>query len=298
MTKILDEVREHSDELILFIDELHTIVGAGSGGEGSMDAGNLLKPALARGELHAVGATTIDEYRRYIEKDAALERRFQPVMVSEPSVDDTIEILRGLIDVYEEHHQVHYTDEALVAAAELSDRYITDRFMPDKAIDLVDQAGARVRLRTKTPDADTRSQEDELARLEREKDTAVAAEDYAKAGELKDEIAALEERVGASGSVSTPQVEVVDIAEVISRQTGIPVSELTAEERQRLLELEGVLHARVVGQEQAVTAVAEAVRRARAGLSDPNRPIGSFLFLGYRGRQDRTREGACCGRIR
>ncbi len=298
LTKILDEVREHSDELILFIDELHTIVGAGSGGEGSMDAGNLLKPALARGELHAVGATTIDEYRRYIEKDAALERRFQPVMVSEPSVDDTIEILRGLIDVYEEHHQVHYTDEALVAAAELSDRYITDRFMPDKAIDLVDQAGARVRLRTKTPDADTRSQEDELARLEREKDTAVAAEDYAKAGELKDEIAALEERVGASGSVSTPQVEVVDIAEVISRQTGIPVSELTAEERQRLLELEGVLHARVVGQEQAVTAVAEAVRRARAGLSDPNRPIGSFLFLGYRGRQDRTREGACCGRIR
>ncbi|TCN46781.1 ATP-dependent Clp protease ATP-binding subunit ClpC [Rhodococcus sp. SMB37] len=283
LTKILDEVREHSDELILFIDELHTIVGAGSGGEGSMDAGNLLKPALARGELHAVGATTIDEYRRYIEKDAALERRFQPVMVSEPSVDDTIEILRGLIDVYEEHHQVHYTDEALVAAAELSDRYITDRFMPDKAIDLVDQAGARVRLRTKTPDADTRSQEEELARLEREKDTAVAAEDYAKAGELKDEIAALEERVGSSGSASTPQVEVVDIAEVISRQTGIPVSELTAEERQRLLDLEDVLHARVVGQEQAVSAVAEAVRRARSGLSDPNRPIGSFLFLGPTG---------------
>ncbi|MBF0660219.1 ATP-dependent Clp protease ATP-binding subunit [Rhodococcus sp. (in: high G+C Gram-positive bacteria)] len=283
LTKILDEVRDHSDELVLFIDELHTIVGAGSGGEGSMDAGNLLKPALARGELHAVGATTIDEYRRYIEKDAALERRFQPVMVVEPSVDDTIEILRGLADVYEEHHQVHYTDEALIAAAELSDRYITDRFMPDKAIDLIDQAGARVRLRTKTPDADTRSHEEELARLEREKDSAVAAEDYAKAGELKKAITALEERTGVGETESTPQVEVLDIAEVISRQTGIPVSELTAEERQRLLDLEDVLHARVIGQEQAVTAVAEGVRRARAGLADPNRPIGSFLFLGPTG---------------
>ncbi len=283
LTKILDEVRDHSEELVLFIDELHTIVGAGSGGEGSMDAGNLLKPALARGELHAVGATTIDEYRRYIEKDAALERRFQPVMVVEPSVDDTIEILRGLADVYEEHHQVHYTDEALIAAAELSDRYITDRFMPDKAIDLIDQAGARVRLRTKTPDADTRSHEEELARLEREKDSAVAAEDYAKAGELKKAITALEERTGVGETESTPQVEVIDIAEVISRQTGIPVADLTAEERQRLLDLEDVLHSRVIGQEKAVTAVAEGVRRARAGLADPNRPIGSFLFLGPTG---------------
>ncbi|MGN0123218.1 MAG: ATP-dependent Clp protease ATP-binding subunit [Rhodococcus sp. (in: high G+C Gram-positive bacteria)] len=283
LTKILDEVRDHSEELILFIDELHTIVGAGSGGESSMDAGNLLKPALARGELHAVGATTIDEYRRYIEKDAALERRFQPVMVAEPSVDDTIEILRGLIDVYEEHHQVHYTDEALVAAAELSDRYITDRFMPDKAIDLVDQAGARVRLRTKTPDADTRSQEEELARLEREKDSAVASEDYAKAAELKKEIAEIQEHTGSAGPASTPQVEVVDIAEVISRRTGIPVSELTAEERRRLLDLEDVLHERVIGQEKAVSAVAEGVRRARAGLADPTRPIGSFLFLGPTG---------------
>ncbi|MBF6440179.1 ATP-dependent Clp protease ATP-binding subunit [Nocardia cyriacigeorgica] len=283
LTKILDEVRAHSDELVVFIDELHTIVGAGSGSEGSMDAGNLLKPALARGELHAIGATTIDEYRRHIEKDAALERRFQPVMVSEPSVADTIEILRGLADVYEEHHQVHYTDESLVAAAELSDRYLTDRFMPDKAIDMIDQAGARVRLRTRTPDPDVREREEEVARLRREKDAAVAAEDYEKAKELKSEIAVAEEQLADAGHTEEPQVTVTDIAEVISRQTGIPVSELTTEERQRLLGLEDVLHQRVIGQDEAIVAVAEAVRRARAGLKDPNRPIGSFLFLGPTG---------------
>ncbi|MBF6326400.1 ATP-dependent Clp protease ATP-binding subunit [Nocardia cyriacigeorgica] len=283
LTKILDEVRAHSDELVVFIDELHTIVGAGSGSEGSMDAGNLLKPALARGELHAIGATTIDEYRRHIEKDAALERRFQPVMVSEPSVADTIEILRGLADVYEEHHQVHYTDESLIAAAELSDRYLTDRFMPDKAIDMIDQAGARVRLRTRTPDPDVREREEEVARLRREKDAAVAAEDYEKAKELKSEIAVAEEQLGDAGHAEEPQVTVTDIAEVISRQTGIPVSELTTEERQRLLGLEDVLHKRVIGQDEAIVAVAEAVRRARAGLKDPNRPIGSFLFLGPTG---------------
>ncbi|MCC3315485.1 ATP-dependent Clp protease ATP-binding subunit [Nocardia africana] len=283
LTKILDEVREHSDELVLFIDELHTIVGAGTGGEGSMDAGNLLKPALARGELHAIGATTVDEYRRYIEKDAALERRFQPVLVPEPSVADTIEILRGLADVYEEHHQVHYDDEALVAAAELSDRYITDRFMPDKAIDLVDQAGARVRLRTRMPGPDLRAAQEELSRLEREKDAAVAGEDYARADELKGEISAAEERVGHITAEEAPTVTLDDIAEVVSKQTGIPVSELTVEERQRLLQLEDVLHKRVIGQEEAIVAVAEAVRRARAGMKDPNRPIGSFLFLGPTG---------------
>ncbi|NMD55156.1 MULTISPECIES: ATP-dependent Clp protease ATP-binding subunit [Tsukamurella] len=284
LTKVLDEVREHSDELVVFIDELHTIIGAGGGGEGSMDAGNMLKPALARGELHAIGATTIDEYRKYIEKDAALERRFQPVMVSEPSVDDTIEILRGLIDVYEEHHQVRYEDAALVAAAELSDRYITDRFMPDKAIDLVDQAGARVRLRTKTPDADTRSIEDELAALRREKDSAVEGEDYKAADELKEKIADAEGRLaGAGGSEAEPEVTVVDIAEVVSRRTGIPVADLTSEEREKLLRLEDDLHDRVIGQDEAVLAVAEAVRRARAGLKDPSRPIGSFLFLGPTG---------------
>ncbi len=284
LTKVLDEVREHSDELVVFIDELHTIIGAGGGGEGSMDAGNMLKPALARGELHAIGATTIDEYRKYIEKDAALERRFQPVMVSEPSVDDTIEILRGLIDVYEEHHQVRYEDAALVAAAELSDRYITDRFMPDKAIDLVDQAGARVRLRTKTPDADTRSIEDELGALRREKDSAVEGEDYKTADELKEKIADAEERLAAAGGgAAEPEVTVVDIAEVVSRRTGIPVADLTSEEREKLLRLEDDLHDRVIGQDEAVLAVSEAVRRARAGLKDPGRHIGSFLFLGPTG---------------
>ncbi|AUN39524.1 ATP-dependent Clp protease ATP-binding subunit [Tsukamurella tyrosinosolvens] len=284
LTKVLDEVREHSDELVVFIDELHTIIGAGGGGEGSMDAGNMLKPALARGELHAIGATTIDEYRKYIEKDAALERRFQPVMVSEPSVDDTIEILRGLIDVYEEHHQVRYEDAALVAAAELSDRYITDRFMPDKAIDLVDQAGARVRLRTKTPDADTRSIEDELGALRREKDSAVEGEDYKAADELKEKIADAEGRLAAAGGgEAEPEVTVVDIAEVVSRRTGIPVADLTSEEREKLLRLEDDLHDRVIGQDEAVLAVSEAVRRARAGLKDPGRPIGSFLFLGPTG---------------
>ncbi|WP_255587414.1 MULTISPECIES: ATP-dependent Clp protease ATP-binding subunit [Nocardia] len=284
LTKILDEVRAHKDELIVFIDELHTIVGAGGGGEGSMDAGNLLKPALARGELHVVGATTIDEYRKYIEKDAALERRFQPVMVSEPSVEDTIEILRGLADVYEEHHQVRYSDDSLIAAAQLSDRYITDRFMPDKAIDLIDQAGARVRLRSGTPDPEAKARDEEIARLYREKDAAVDNEDYEKANAIKADIAAKEEELEESGVRSgEPEVQVVDIAEVISRQTGIPVADLTAEEKQRLLQLEDVLHKRVIGQDEAIVAVAEAVRRARAGLKDPNRPIGSFLFLGPTG---------------
>ncbi|MGW3539500.1 ATP-dependent Clp protease ATP-binding subunit [Nocardia niigatensis] len=284
LTKVLDEVRAHSDELVVFIDELHTIVGAGSGGEGSMDASNMLKPALARGELHAIGATTIDEYRKHIEKDAALERRFQPVMVSEPSVTDTIEILRGLSDVYEEHHQVRYLDEALIAAAELSDRYITDRFMPDKAIDLVDQAGARVRLRTRTPDPKVRELEEKLAHLNREKDAAVAGEDYERANKIKAEISKLEKKTAYEvDRTEIPTVEITDIAEVVSRQTGIPVADLTTEERAKLLKLEHDLHQRVVGQDEAIVAVAEAVRRARAGLKDPNRPIGSFLFLGPTG---------------
>ena len=283
LKKVLDEVKENSDGIILFIDELHTLVGAGSGGEGAMDAGNLLKPALARGELHTIGATTIDEYRKYIEKDPALERRFQPVMVSEPSVDDTIAILRGLIDVYEAHHGVIYTDESLVAAAELSDRYITDRFMPDKAIDLVDQAGARARLKHKTPDADTKAIEDDLARQNREIESAVAGEDFENAAKLKEQREETLAKLKEAGGPSTPTVDVVDIAEVISRRTGIPVADLTAEERTRLLKLEGVLHNRVIGQSEAVTAVAEAVRRGRAGLADPNRPLGSFLFLGPTG---------------
>lgn len=283
LKKVLDEVEAHSDEIILFIDELHTVVGAGSGGEGSMDAGNLLKPALARGKLHTIGATTIDEYRRYIEKDAALERRFQPVMVSEPTVDDTIEILRGLIDVYEAHHDVTYTDESLVAAAELSDRYITDRFMPDKAIDLVDQAGARARLKARTPDPETREVEDDLNRLNREIESAVANEQYDHAAKLKQERSKVEEKFQEAGGGTTPTVDVVDIAEVVSRRTGIPVSDLTLEERTRLLRLEDMLHERVIGQSEAVVVVSEAVRRGRSGLADPNRPLGSFLFLGPTG---------------
>ena len=251
-----------------------------------MGASNMLKPALARGELHIVGATTIDEYRKNIEKDAALERRFQPILVPEPSVSDTIEILRGLRDRYEAHHQVRFTDEALAAAAELSDRYITDRFLPDKAIDLVDQAGARVRLRTKTPARDRREREQRLEQLRREKDEAVAVEDYQRASALRDEIASLTERPdgeSAEGERAVPEVTAADIAEVVSRATGIPVAQLTAEEKDRLLRLEEHLHRRVIGQDEAVLAVAEAVRRSRAGLGDPNRPIGSFLFLGPTG---------------
>jgi ATP-dependent Clp protease ATP-binding subunit ClpC len=289
LKKVIDEIRAHSDDLIIFIDELHTVVGAGAG-EGSMDAANMLKPALARGELHVIGATTIDEYRKDIEKDAALERRFQPILVPEPSVTDTIEILRGLRDRYEAHHQVRYTDEALVAAAELSDRYISDRFLPDKAIDLIDQAGARVRLRTKTPARDTREAEQRLERLQREKDEAVAMEDYARAAALRDQIAEQSQRTdseageaGGKTEKAIPEVGTADIAEVVSRATGIPVTQLTQEERERLLQLEEHLHQRVIGQDDAVAAVAEAVRRSRAGLADPDRPIGSFLFLGPTG---------------
>ncbi|MCD2188843.1 ATP-dependent Clp protease ATP-binding subunit [Actinomycetospora soli] len=290
MTKLVAEIREHSDSLIVFIDELHTLVGAGGSGEGGgMDAGNILKPALARGDLHIVGATTLDEYRQSIEKDAALERRFQPVMVPEPSVADTIAILHGLRDRYEAHHQVRFTDDALTAAAELSERYVTDRFLPDKAIDLVDQSGARKRLRSKAPHTDTQELERRLESLQRDKDQAVADEDYERAGALRDEVAqatqALEEarQERSSGRDGVLTVGVDDIAEVVSRSTGIPVAQLTETERSRLLGLEAQLHERVVGQDDAVTAVAEAVRRSRAGLGDPDRPIGSFLFLGPTG---------------
>ena len=289
LKKVIDEIRAHRDELIIFMDEIHTLVGAGgAGSEGGMDASNMLKPALARGELRVIGATTLDEYRKSIEKDAALARRFQPVLVPEPSVDDTIAILRGLRDRYEAHHQVRFTDEALVAAAELSDRYVTDRFLPDKAIDLIDQAGARVRLRTRTPASDVRELEQELDEVRRDKEQAVTDEQYERASALRDRISELEEEIrranGEDGSSSqVPEVGPKEIAEVVSRATGIPVSQLTEEERDRLLRLEGHLHQKVVGQDDAVTAVAEAVRRSRAGLADPERPMGSFLFLGPTG---------------
>ncbi|MFH7339462.1 ATP-dependent Clp protease ATP-binding subunit [Streptomyces sp. KHY 26] len=288
LNNIVEEIRANSDRLIVFIDELHTVVGAGSGGEGgTLDAGNILKPALSRGELHIVGATTLEEFRR-IEKDAALARRFQPVLVPEPTVQDTIEILRGLRDRYEAHHQVRYTDEALVAAVELSDRYLTDRRLPDKAIDLIDQAGARVRLGARTKGTDVRTMERELDQLVRDKDQAVADEDYEEAKQLRDRIAELKGRISEAsggGQADEGQMEVTaeSIAEVVSRQTGIPVSRLTQEEKERLLGLEEHLHQRVVGQEEAVAVVAEAVLRSRAGLASPRRPIGSFLFLGPTG---------------
>src|ERR671921_652770 len=285
LKKVVDEASENPEGQILFIDELHTVVGAGAA-EGSMDASNMLKPALARGELHVVGATTVDEYRKNVEKDAALERRFQPVLVGEPSVDDTIDILRGLKDRYEAHHRVKITEEAIVAAAELSDRYVTDRFLPDKAIDLVDQAAARVRLRSKTKPRDTKELEEEVARLGREKDQAVSAEDFGRAQELKGRVEGLRSELdGSRDGARRPVAEVTseDIAEVVSRATGIPVSQLTQEERERLMRLEEQLHERVVGQEEAVEAVAEAIRRARGGPSDSKRPTGRFLFLGPTG---------------
>ncbi|MEV6177787.1 ATP-dependent Clp protease ATP-binding subunit [Streptomyces sp. NPDC052015] len=289
LNNIVDEIRTHSDKLIVFIDELHTVVGAGGGGEGgSMDAGNILKPPLARGELHIVGATTLEEFRR-VEKDAALARRFQPILVPEPSVSDTIEILRGLQDRYEAHHQVRYTDEALVAAVELSDRYLTDRRLPDKAIDLIDQAGARVRLGARTKGTDVRAMEREVEQLARDKDQAVADEQYEQATQLRDRIVELKQRIAdASGGDEADEGQNLEvtaeaIAEVVSRQTGIPVASLTQEEKDRLLGLEEHLHERVVGQNEAVRVVADAVLRSRAGLASPDRPIGSFLFLGPTG---------------
>ncbi|MFE7891518.1 ATP-dependent Clp protease ATP-binding subunit [Streptomyces sp. NPDC057412] len=289
LTTIVDEIRANSDRLIVFIDELHTVVGAGGGGEGgAMDAGNILKPALARGELHIVGATTLEEYRR-IEKDAALSRRFQPILVPEPTTADAIEILRGLRDRYEAHHQVRYSDEALVAAVELSDRYLTDRRLPDKAIDLIDQAGARVRLRSRTKGTDVRAMEREVEQLTRDKDQAVADEQYEQATHLRDRIVELKQRMAdAGGDVEVDEgmhltVTTENIAEVVSRQTGIPVSSLTEEEKDRLLGLEEHLHERVVGQDEAVRVVSDAVLRSRAGLASPDRPIGSFLFLGPTG---------------
>lgn len=283
--KVIDEVKSAEGELILFVDEVHTVVGAGGTGEGSMDAGNILKPALARGELHLVGATTIDEYRKHIEKDAALERRFQPVLVREPTVEETVLILEGLRDAYEAHHQVRFHDDALVAAAELSDRYISDRFLPDKAIDLVDQAGARVRLRSLGRSTDVVSVDDRLTKLRREKDEAVAEEDYQRAEDLKAEIRKAEEELARLGErrEGVAAVTASDIASIVSSRTGIPVDKLTEGERERLLKLEEALHARVVGQDEAVTAVAEAVRRSRSGMGDPDRPVGSFLFLGPTG---------------
>ncbi|MFJ3036049.1 ATP-dependent Clp protease ATP-binding subunit [Curtobacterium pusillum] len=292
LTTAMDEIAAHADELIVFVDELHTVVGAGGGGEGgSMDAGNILKPRLARGDLHLVGATTLNEYRR-IEKDAALERRFQPVTVGEPSVEDAVAILTGLAPRYEEHHGVTYTPDALRAAVELSHRYVTDRHLPDKAIDLIDQAGARRRLAL-SGDVDVEALRAQIATLTASKDAAVTEEHYEEASRLRDEIDDLEARITAAGQADAGRAssqEIVgtsiteaDIAAVVSRATGIPATRLTQGDRSRLAALEDELHERVVGQDDAVRAIATAVRRSRTGMGDPRRPVGSFLFLGPTG---------------
>ncbi|MGO1411049.1 ATP-dependent Clp protease ATP-binding subunit [Microbacterium sp. JB110] len=283
LTSVMEEAAERKDELILFLDELHTVVGAGAGGEGAMDAGNILKPRLARGELHLVGATTLKEFRT-IEKDSALARRFQQVTVGEPSVGDAIAILHGLRPAYEEHHRVSYTDDALRAAVELSDRYLTERVLPDKAIDLIDQAGARLRLRVGVP-VDTGELMGRLAALETDKNTAVEAERYEEASRIRDEITDTQHRIdeAASHGGGDLTIDEADIAEVISRATGIPANRITEGERERLAGLEEELHSRVIAQDDAVAAVARSIRRSRTGMGDPRRPVGSFLFLGPTG---------------
>jgi ATP-dependent Clp protease ATP-binding subunit ClpC len=289
MSAMIRELQSEEKNIILFIDELHTIVGAG-GADGAVNASNMLKPALARGELQVIGATTLDEYRKHVEKDAALERRFQPVLVDEPTVDESVGILFGLRDRYEAHHKVRISDEAIVAAAQLGDRYISDRYLPDKAIDLLDEAAAEVRLRATVPPVDVRRIEEEIAQLDREKDDAVRAEDYEKAAGLKQRQEQLkaelrEQQEGWAGrrEDNSPEVGREDIARILEEWTGVPATNIVQEEAARLLNLEGVLHERVVGQDRAVKAVAEAVRRARAGIKDPNRPVGSFIFLGPTG---------------
>ncbi|MBC6421844.1 MAG: ATP-dependent Clp protease ATP-binding subunit [Hormoscilla sp. SP12CHS1] len=284
LKKIIEEVRS-SDNIILVIDEIHTIIGAGSV-EGSLDAANILKPALARGEMQCIGATTMDEYRKYIERDAALERRFQPVKVGEPSVEETIEILYGLRSAYEQHHQLKISDEALVAAANLSDRYISDRFLPDKAIDLVDEAGSRVRLFNSKLPPEVKEQKRQLREVIKEKEVAVKDQDFDKAGKLRDRELAIKEEIqlATSNKINiAPVVSAEDIAQIVSSWTGVPVLKLTESESELLLHMEDTLHQRLIGQEEAVTAVCRAIRRARVGLKNPNRPIASFIFSGPTG---------------
>lgn len=288
LKRVLNEIRT-AGNIVVFIDELHTLIGAGAA-EGAIDAANILKPALARGELQCVGATTLDEYRKHIEKDAALERRFQPIMVGEPTVEETIAILRGLRDRYEAHHGVKITDAALEAAANLSHRYISDRFLPDKAIDLIDEAASRVRLRAYTAPPDLKGLEARLEELQKEKEAAVHGQEFEKAAALRDQERRLREELeakkaewekenGLDQSVVTDE----DIADIVASWTGIPVRKLAQEESERLAHLEDILHARVIGQNEGVRAIARAIRRARAGLKDPKRPVGSFIFLGPTG---------------
>ncbi|TXG54444.1 hypothetical protein EZV62_019700 [Acer yangbiense] len=294
LKKLMEEIKQ-SDEIILFIDEVHTLIGAGAA-EGAIDAANILKPALARGELQCIGATTLDEYRKHIEKDPALERRFQPVKVPEPTVDETIQILKGLRERYEIHHKLRYTDEALISAAQLSYQYISDRFLPDKAIDLIDEAGSRVRLRHAQLPEEARELEKELRQITKEKNEAVRSQDFEKAGELRDremdlkaQITALVDKGKEMSKAETeagdvgPIVTEVDIQHIVSSWTGIPVEKVSTDESDRLLKMEETLHKRVIGQDEAVKAISRAIRRARVGLKNPNRPIASFIFSGPTG---------------
>ncbi|MEW8957205.1 ATP-dependent Clp protease ATP-binding subunit [Clostridium sp.] len=288
LKKVMDEIRKAKD-VILFIDEIHTIVGAG-GAEGAIDASNILKPALARGEIQCVGATTIEEYRKYIEKDSALERRFQPVMVGEPTKEEALQILKGIRDKYEAHHGVKITDEALEAAVTLSDRYITDRYLPDKAIDLIDEAASKVRIQNLTAPPDLKELEEEIDRVCNEKEESINIQDFEKAAILRDKEKELKIKLEDNKknwhTESTKETQMVserEVASIVSRWTKVPVNKLTEKESERLLKLEDILHNRVIGQEEAVKSIARAVRRARVGLKDPNRPIGSFIFLGPTG---------------
>ncbi len=288
LKKCIKEVKDAGD-IILFIDEMHTLIGAGSA-EGSIDAAAILKPPLSRGEIQVIGATTIDEYRKHLEKDSALERRFQPITVGEPNEEQALRIMEGLRDRYEAHHQVHFTDEALQAAVTLSDRYIQDRFLPDKAIDVMDEAGARMRIRNMTLPDEPREMDVKLRQIRSDKDKAIAEQDFERAAKLrdqesavKDERAAAEKKWAEDSQKSVHQVTAQDIADVVSMTTGVPVSNLTEAETEKLLRMEGVLHERVIGQEEAVTALSKAIRRSRAGLKDPKRPAGSFIFLGPSG---------------
>jgi len=285
---VMDEIRR-SEHIILFIDELHTLVGAGSA-EGAIDASNILKPALSRGEIQCIGATTLDEYRKYIEKDAALERRFQTIIVEPPSVNETVEILKGLRDKYEAHHRVKYLDEALEAASKFADRYISGRFLPDKAIDLIDEAGSRARLSVLTVPPEIKDLEEKIEQIRKEKEASIKGQDFERAASLRDQEREAKERLEKvkqewkkTKGDAMPNITAEDIAVIVSKWTGVPVSRLEQRESERLLNMEGELHKRIIGQEEAITAIARAIRRSRAGIKDPRRPIGSFVFLGPTG---------------
>ncbi|MEK7275192.1 MAG: AAA family ATPase, partial [Candidatus Desantisbacteria bacterium] len=288
LKRVMQEVRQ-SSEIILFIDEMHTLIGAGAA-EGALDAASILKPSLSRGELQCIGATTLDEYRKYVERDAALQRRFQTIIVDEPSVNETIEILKGLRDKYEAHHRVKFTDESLEAAAKLAHRYISDRFLPDKAIDLMDEAGSKARLQNTTMPLDLKKSEQEIAQVSKEKDAAIAAQEFEKAAKLRDKERTLKTNLDETKKqwekergVVEKKITADDIADILSKLTGIPVYKLVEKEAEKLLRMEEAIHERIVGQDEAISALSRAMRRARTGLKDPKRPMGSFIFLGPTG---------------